>query len=66
MKTLMLTIIWLYLSAIPAFALPCATAVGCSPAPAPLIGVGLPGVLGVCGVLLGLKLLKSRYDGKKI
>lgn len=41
-----------------ALATPCATAVGCGAAPAPLIGAGLPVALVVGGVLLGARLIK--------
>jgi hypothetical protein len=37
---------------------PCATAIGCGAAPAPLIGAGLPVALAVGAVLLGARLIK--------
>lgn len=71
MKILTL-ILWLSLSAIPAFAqtaatptavpTPCSAAAGCGyhGAPAPLIGLGIPAALAVGGVLLGAKFLRRR------
>jgi hypothetical protein len=63
-------IIWLCLSAVPAFAQNapattstaniCATAERCRSAPAPLIGLGIPAAFAVGGVLLGGKLLRRR------
>jgi hypothetical protein len=37
---------------------PCATAIGCGAAPAPLIGAGLPVALAVGAVLLVARLIK--------
>jgi hypothetical protein len=68
MKALTL-IVWLCLGAIPAFAqstaavpVPCSAAAGCGVhgAPAPLLGLGLPSILSIGGVLLGFKLLKRK------
>jgi hypothetical protein len=72
MKTTLL-IVWLCVSAMPAFAqtsyrspsypsrpAPCAS-VRCASAPAPLIGLGVPVVLAVGGVLVGAKLVRRRY-----
>jgi hypothetical protein len=59
-------LVWLGLSALPAFAQtaettstipPCSA---CKAAPAPLIGLGLPAAFAVGGVLLGAKLLRQR------
>lgn len=41
-----------------ALATPCAAAVGCGAAPAPLIGAGLPVALAVGAVWLGARLIK--------
>lgn len=62
MKALSLTVWWLCLSAIPAFA----TGHGSHPrsAPVPLIGFGLPAALAVGGLLLGTKLLKRRRKSR--
>jgi hypothetical protein len=58
MKAALLAI-WICLIALPALALPCSTAVGCvHGAPAPIIGAGIPALLGVGGVWLGRRLLK--------
>jgi hypothetical protein len=60
MKPLALAAIGLCLSALPALAA-CSTAVGCiHGAPAPIIGAGIPALLGVGGVWLGRKLLRRR------
>jgi hypothetical protein len=67
MKRLTLAAVWLFLSAIPAFAqspnllcLPLVDLLCHRSAPAPLIGLGLPVVLAVGGVMLGAKLLKRK------
>ena len=61
---LLTVVIWMCLSAATAAQAaptpsPCAAAVGCRAAPAPLIGTGIPAVLVVGGVLLGATLLKG-------
>jgi hypothetical protein len=67
MERLTLAIVWLCLSAMPAFAqstnllcLPIVDLLCHRSAPAPLIGLGLPVVLAVGGVLLGARLLKRK------
>jgi hypothetical protein len=67
MKTSTLAIVCLWLSAMPAFAqssnilcLPLVNLLCHRSAPAPLIGLGLPVVLALGGVLLGAKLLKRK------
>ena len=56
MKTLILVAICLALSTVAALALPspCA-AVACRPAPAPLLGAGIPSAIAIGGTLLGAK-----------
>jgi hypothetical protein len=51
---------WLCFIAIPAFAVPCSSVLGCGHhgAPAPLIGLGLEGALAIGGALLASKLLR--------
>jgi hypothetical protein len=59
--------VWMVLGSAPAFASACGLFIGCQPpqgyhvgAPAPLIGMGLPGGLAVVGALLGAKLLRRK------
>jgi hypothetical protein len=61
MKALALAAIGLCVSALPALAGACSAAAGCvHGAPAPIIGAGIPALLGVGGVWLGRKLLRRR------
>jgi hypothetical protein len=61
MKTFALVIVLLGLSAVPVLALPsaCATA-ACRPAPAPLLGAGIPSAIAIGGALLGAKFWRRK------
>ena len=57
---LLAVVIWICLSAATAAEALTCTACGLRPAPAPLIGTGIPAVLVVLGVLVGARLLARR------
>jgi hypothetical protein len=64
MKTWTLAIVWFALSAVPALAAPCAAAIGCGthPAPAPLLGAGIPSAIAIGGTLLGSKFWRRKKN----
>jgi hypothetical protein len=64
MKLLRLSmLIGITISAMPAFAFAACvgpSVISCRPAPAPLIGAGIPAVLAIGGAMLGAKYLRRR------
>jgi hypothetical protein len=59
MKTWTLAVVWLALSAAPALAITC-SACGLHPAPAPLLGAGIPSAVAIGGTLLGSKFWRRK------